>query len=673
MSSSSDSLLGKQLDEYRIDKPLGAGGMAHVYRALDTKLRRYVALKVIAPNFRVDSEYTTRFEREAQSIARLEHPNIVRIYRFGEVDSVYYMAMQYIEGADVSYLIEDYRSNGEVMPIADVVRVIEDIGAALDYMHGKGIIHRDVKPGNIMVDNQGRAYLTDFGLALLSDLGTQGEIFGSPHYLAPEQAISSANVVPQSDLYSLGITLFEMLTGELPFTGGESLDIAMRHVSEPAPPPSRFNKAVPASVDALVRRCLEKEPYDRYQTGAELTAALKSVVAQWQTEGIAADREVRRPSLVMLPHKVSLAIAAAPLPDLPPTQPRIPPEGWPAAPDAAPTYPTNQTNQRNNWRSPLLVAGTVFVIGLLGLILLILATRGDGSRQVSVVPTATETVAASPTSKPPTLTLTFTVEPVQAATTTPVVLPTTAPSLTPVPPTPIPPTAVPPALPTSALPTQALVPPDNRDVVPPGSRRLGEFAVEWYCNDRGHGVALTNGDRDWACTNRNGSVAFVLASADFDNICQTWYKNPVAFAIRDQQKAILAHNWSCYEYVAAPTATTVPLATPSARTLFPRVGQDWVALVNVSSVPLSVDQVEFRRDGGKLQAATAWGRSALMPGECLRLYRSETAPGELPPGCNQPIDYTASRDERTRWFEGKVTIFVNPSTTYCYPSDKCGG
>src|SRR5512143_3430420 len=114
---SSDSLLGKQLDEYRIDKALGAGGMARVYRALDTKLRRYVALKVIAPNFRADADHAERFEREAQSIARLDHPNIVHIYRFGEVGGLYYIAMQYVEGADAAWLIEDYKQDGELMPI----------------------------------------------------------------------------------------------------------------------------------------------------------------------------------------------------------------------------------------------------------------------------------------------------------------------------------------------------------------------------------------------------------------------------------------------------------------------------------------------------------------------------------------------------------------------------
>ena len=149
MSLSNDSLLGKRIDEYQIDMPLGAGGMARVYRALDTKLQRYVALKVIAPELRTDNEHALRFEREAQSIARLEHPNIVHIYRFGESSGLYYIAMQYIQGADVGRLIEDYRNNGEFMPIDDIVSIIDQMGGALDYAHSKGVIHRDIKPNNI--------------------------------------------------------------------------------------------------------------------------------------------------------------------------------------------------------------------------------------------------------------------------------------------------------------------------------------------------------------------------------------------------------------------------------------------------------------------------------------------------------------------------------------------
>src|SRR5215216_4827327 len=135
MNTQNDHLIGKQFDDYKVDKALGAAGMARVYRAFDTKLRRYVALKVIAPDFRTDEDHSRRFEREAQSVARLDHSNIVRIYRFGEVDGLYYIAMQYIEGADVEWLIQDYRSTRELIPLSDIVRIVDDIGAALDYAH----------------------------------------------------------------------------------------------------------------------------------------------------------------------------------------------------------------------------------------------------------------------------------------------------------------------------------------------------------------------------------------------------------------------------------------------------------------------------------------------------------------------------------------------------------
>jgi serine/threonine-protein kinase len=223
----------------------------------------------------------------------------VRIHRFGEVDGLYYMAMQYVEGSDLAWIIQDYRASGEVMPITDTARVVQDITAALDYIHGKGVIHRDVKPHNIIVDSQGKAVLTDFGLALLSDLGAHGEMFGSPRYLAPEQAEPSGQVVPQSDLYSLGATLFEMLTGEVPFNGDNPTDLAMQHRSQLPPPPSQVDPAIPRSVDDVVLRSLEKNPYDRCQTGAELNAAFQRAIADWLPISASGDPAMQSPSPVI--------------------------------------------------------------------------------------------------------------------------------------------------------------------------------------------------------------------------------------------------------------------------------------------------------------------------------------------------------------------------------------
>ena len=199
-----DPLIGQQLDEYELLSLLGRGGMARVYRGRDVRLNRDVAIKVIDAVYQADEAYRARFEREAQAIAQLEHPHIVRLYRYGEVSGLFYMAMQYIPGQDLRSYLAEFQALDERLPALEAARLVRELCGALDYAHSKGIIHRDVKPSNIVLGEDGRSYLTDFGLVWLAGSETKGDIFGSPHYLAPEQAISSANVVPQSDLYARG-------------------------------------------------------------------------------------------------------------------------------------------------------------------------------------------------------------------------------------------------------------------------------------------------------------------------------------------------------------------------------------------------------------------------------------------------------------------------------------
>ncbi|GIK40852.1 MAG: hypothetical protein BroJett011_46850 [Chloroflexota bacterium] len=310
-SPTTDSLVGQRFDEYRLEKLLGRGGMAHVYRGLDVHLKRWVAIKVIDTPFRTDSDYRRRFEREAQAIAQLEHPHIVRLYRYGEADGLLYMAMQYIEGADLDSVLAGYRADGEYIEPVEASRIIREICLALDYAHGKGVIHRDVKPSNIMLDKAGRAILTDFGLALLSEVGTRGEIFGSPHYMAPEQAASSAKVVPQSDLYAVGVILYQMFTGQLPFDDPQPMEVAMLHMVEPPPRPRDVRPEISLELEAVILKALTKDPSGRYPTGAALADAVDQALK-------ARSKTPLSPTLsrLSIPERIAVELAEHPVPPL---------------------------------------------------------------------------------------------------------------------------------------------------------------------------------------------------------------------------------------------------------------------------------------------------------------------------------------------------------------------
>jgi len=189
------------------------------------------------------------------------------------------MAMQFIDGRDLKSIIRTYAENKSYLPYTDVLRIIRDIASALDYAHAEGVIHRDIKPSNVMVTSSGRAVLTDFGLALSVPEGTIGNTFGSAHYIAPEQAVSSAQAVPQSDLYSLGVCLFEMLTNQVPFTDQNVMAVALKHLNDTPPTPSQFRDGVTLKVDQVVGQSLNKTPNRRFATGQALTRALEFALA----------------------------------------------------------------------------------------------------------------------------------------------------------------------------------------------------------------------------------------------------------------------------------------------------------------------------------------------------------------------------------------------------------
>jgi serine/threonine protein kinase len=367
------NLIGKQLDEYRIEKQLGQGGMAHVFLGLDVRLKRKVAIKIIKTPLSANPEYVRRFEREAQAIARLEHPHIVRLYRFGEAKGMLYMAMQYIEGPDLKSLLATYRQNTDFLSLKDAVLIVRDVCSALDYAHSHGVIHRDVKPSNIMLDSQGHAYLSDFGLARLSDVSTAGRIFGSAHYMAPEQAISSASAAPLSDLYAVGVSLYEMLTGQLPFQATALSDVVLKHMSEAPRPPRSLRPAISPELEAVVLKAMSKAPEDRYPTGAALAEALTRA-----QQGLTPRAPSDVPTLVS---RASIAqrireAAVAPLPPIPAAV--AAPESIPAVPRPAPHDEKNAAPRRGRARVLLFFALLLAILGVVSLLILSGLNQDEG-------------------------------------------------------------------------------------------------------------------------------------------------------------------------------------------------------------------------------------------------------------------------------------------------------
>ncbi|HZD86401.1 MAG TPA: Stk1 family PASTA domain-containing Ser/Thr kinase [Gaiellaceae bacterium] len=276
MAVSEDSLIDTLFDgRYRIVRKLGAGGMADVYLAEDQELGRRIAIKILNDRHANDDQFIERFRREAKNAAALNHPNIVSIYDRGEAEDTYYIAMEYLDGRSLKELIVGH---GPAPPKV-AVEYARQILSALRFAHRHGIVHRDIKPHNVLVDREGRVKVTDFGIARAgtSQMTEAGSIVGTAQYLSPEQA-RGGDVDPRSDLYSLGVVLYELLTGETPFEGDTPVEIAMKHLSKAPEPPSSLRPGLPRELDMVVMRALAKDPEDRYQSADEMEADLERVV-----------------------------------------------------------------------------------------------------------------------------------------------------------------------------------------------------------------------------------------------------------------------------------------------------------------------------------------------------------------------------------------------------------
>lgn len=268
-------MIGKILgNRYQIVEKIGDGGTAFVFKGMDNLLNRHVTVKVLRPEYVSDQDFVRRFRREAQAAASLSHPNIVSIYDVGYEEGIHYIVMEYIQGHSLKELINDMGH----LPLRMAVDYTCQIAQALNNAHKHGIIHRDVKPHNILISDDGRVKVTDFGIAQAVTASTvtyTGAILGSVHYFSPEQAKGGATD-EKSDIYSLGVMLFEMLTGHVPFRGDSPVSIAVKHLQEPFPNPRELNSEIPESISRIILKAVEKDPEKRYRTAREMSEELSA-------------------------------------------------------------------------------------------------------------------------------------------------------------------------------------------------------------------------------------------------------------------------------------------------------------------------------------------------------------------------------------------------------------
>jgi serine/threonine protein kinase len=291
-NSKNGNWLPETLGQYKIMESLGQGGMGAIYRAIQVPLDRVVALKVLPPNLSHSEEFSLRFEAEAKAISLLQHQNIVSLFDYGEEHGVKYFAMQYIEGEDLSKQIQAKKP----IPVATIIDFSKQICRGLRYAHSMNVIHRDIKPQNILVDRNNVCHISDFGIAKIfqgASLTITGMAVGTPEYMSPEQA-EGGELDAQTDIYSLGIVMYELLTKHPPFSGSNPVAIAYKQVHEFPVPPSAHRKDTPNRLELIVLKALKKNKKQRYRTVEELLEDLDSVIV---------DERVNRPTVPFAIHR----------------------------------------------------------------------------------------------------------------------------------------------------------------------------------------------------------------------------------------------------------------------------------------------------------------------------------------------------------------------------------
>jgi serine/threonine protein kinase/basic membrane lipoprotein Med (substrate-binding protein (PBP1-ABC) superfamily) len=357
--SEHDPLIGRTIGQYKILERVGRGGMATIYRAEQPSVNRVVALKVLPRQFTHDPDFTTRFEREARVIAALEHMNIVPVHDYGQEDDIPYIVMRYMPAGSLAERIREGPP-----PLDETVRIVAQVADALDYAHEQGVIHRDLKSSNILLDARGNAYLTDFGIAKVAEMTahlTGSAVVGTPAYMAPEQAEGGAEITPAADIYALGIVIYEMLVGRVPFYDETPVRQLVMHLTEPVPSLRQADPNIPEAIDLAVQRALSKDPTERYPTASAFAEALA--------------RAAHLPADVMPVVAPPEPALAAPTPAAPPT-PAIETAATEASPDETPSWATMPTALETRLaparkeRSGLLIGLILVGLALVGLLLI---------------------------------------------------------------------------------------------------------------------------------------------------------------------------------------------------------------------------------------------------------------------------------------------------------------
>ncbi len=393
------SLVGQKLGKYELTELLGQGGMATVYKAYQSDIDRYVAVKVL-PTPEKDNQFVQRFRLEARTIARLQHPHILPLYDYGDENNVLFLVMAYADGGS---LADRIRRGG--MPLAEIQHVFEETARALDYAHRQSVIHRDIKPDNILLDHEGHALLSDFGIVKLleNNAGTNitlteaGGIVGTPAYMSPEQA-QGLPLTHQTDIYSLGIVVYEMLIGSLPFSAETPMQLAIKHITTPVPPVLNRRSNMPPALDTVLQRALNKDPSQRYASATDFYDDFRRVMQGEPPRSTAVtDMDTATAPAVAL--DLAAFVTPEAVPSVSPTAAPIGTQSSSPNPTfSSPSQPTIITQSASN---PLILLGGFAVIALL--IVAVVFILQNGTRQAPETPTQaapTSVVAVAATATP---------------------------------------------------------------------------------------------------------------------------------------------------------------------------------------------------------------------------------------------------------------------------------